>query len=88
MKGKLKVSAQVIFEIRDIWVGLYWTRDQGVLILYLCLVPFLPIKVKIWREMPFDHLKVRVLDILRECMTLTSDQIRSLVCVFLFKFLT
>ena len=54
------------WEPRDIWVGVYWTRDEvkitrpdwsGVdyrerLTIYVCLVPCLPIRVRWWNGRP------------------------------------
>ncbi|MFH5804723.1 hypothetical protein [Alienimonas sp. DA493] len=42
-----KLSAALLWEPRDIWVGLYWThRDGGgSRFLYVCLLPCLPLRV-------------------------------------------
>lgn len=33
----------VKWEKRDIWIGLFWTRDDRGLSFYLCLLPMMPI---------------------------------------------
>jgi hypothetical protein len=37
------VSVRLKFEPRDLWIGLYWTRDERGLSFYVCLLPMLPI---------------------------------------------
>lgn len=40
---------QIKWEPRDLWVGLYWTRERNernLWALYLCLVPCFPIVIK------------------------------------------
>ena len=52
-----KVHVTVLWEPRDLWVGLCWTRDYApaatravsVVRLYLCLVPCVPIVVSVLR---------------------------------------
>lgn len=49
------VNAEIQFEPRDIWVGLYWTKDidnPGWLFVYICLLPMLPIKLDFYQEKP------------------------------------
>jgi hypothetical protein len=46
---------EFVFEPRDLWVGLYWDYKAGVkrafdLDLYICVVPTVPLHVKIWRN--------------------------------------
>lgn len=49
-------EVKVIFEPRDLWVGLYWDRSVlpsgnfGVYVLYFCIVPMLPIRIKILKR--------------------------------------
>lgn len=31
------------FEIRDIWIGIYWKRFPAALDVYVCLLPCLPL---------------------------------------------
>jgi len=38
----MKVSAH--FEKRDLWFGAYWDLKDGILYVYVCLIPTLPIK--------------------------------------------
>lgn len=53
-------SAALLFEPHDLWIGAYWKRyvEMGnrVLVLYLCLIPMLPIRLAIisnkWRIEP------------------------------------
>lgn len=37
------MTARVLFEPRDLWVGVYWDRRPGELRVYVCLVPRLPL---------------------------------------------
>jgi hypothetical protein len=39
------VKAQVKFEPRDLWVGLYWDRSTFHWHIYLCLLPLLPLHI-------------------------------------------
>jgi len=43
---------RIQFEPRDIWIGVYWTKEQTgrgrLLTLYICLVPMLPITLQIF----------------------------------------
>jgi hypothetical protein len=42
----MKPNVQVYFEPRDVWVGVYWTRNAfSELVVYVCLVPMLPIRL-------------------------------------------
>lgn len=49
---------RLLFEPRDIWIGVYWRRERrqfgpGVLWVYICLLPMLPIRIRIqdrWRR--------------------------------------
>lgn len=39
----------LVFEPRDLWVGLYWTWEtETMLNLYVCLLPMLPIRLTLW----------------------------------------
>lgn len=47
------VSAYLKFEIRDVWIGIYWNvaaavgeGDRKILQVYICLVPLFPIIIK------------------------------------------
>lgn len=35
----------LVFEPRDLWVGVYWTCEDGKLLLYICPLPTLVWKV-------------------------------------------
>lgn len=44
------LSAGIIFEPRDLWIGIYWTRKASWLWIYVCLVPCLPLRLVLkWR---------------------------------------
>lgn len=52
------ITAYLKFEIRDIWIGIYWNVAQNIfddsrmiLEVYICLVPMFPIIIKYF---PFD----------------------------------
>ena len=46
------LEIKLLFEPRDLWVGLYWNKEEApggkpwVLTLYFCLIPMLPLRVK------------------------------------------
>lgn len=45
-----KLSISVLWEPRDMWVGLFWdVKSQGERSWYLCLIPCLPIRFKLVR---------------------------------------
>lgn len=41
-----KLSVSVIWEPRDAWVGLYWNKTRSETSVYVCILPFLPIRFK------------------------------------------
>lgn len=43
-------SAALEWEPRDVWVGVYWrrSRGRGVLDVYVCVLPCLPIHLCLW----------------------------------------
>lgn len=48
-----RFSARLLWEPRDMWVGIFWNTISGerllsdYLIVYVCLVPFFPIAISI-----------------------------------------
>lgn len=36
---------RIVFEPRDLWVGVYWDRQWFALVVYICLIPMLPLKI-------------------------------------------
>ena len=49
MKGGSIATFEVLYEPRDLWIGLYWTWQGEALHLYCCLLPCLPIHI-IWQR--------------------------------------
>jgi hypothetical protein len=42
--GDLRVNVTVLFEPRDMWIGVFWDKAfDGIYDVYLCVVPMLPI---------------------------------------------
>lgn len=37
------MKAQILFEPRDLWIGVFWDRRPGELRVYVCLIPTLPL---------------------------------------------
>lgn len=33
----------LLFEPRDLWIGVYWTREHGRNAIYICLIPMFPL---------------------------------------------
>jgi len=45
-----KLSVSLVFEKRDAWVGLYWTKPaEQERFWYICLIPFFPIRIHLMR---------------------------------------
>ena len=44
-----KLSISIVWEPRDLWLGLYWDKKDSSRFFYLCLVPCLPIRVH-WKR--------------------------------------
>ena len=40
-----EVSVGLVWEPRDIWIGLYWTCEDEGWFAYVCLIPCLPIRI-------------------------------------------
>lgn len=36
---------RILFEPRDIWVGVYWKREHLLTWIYVCIIPMLPIRL-------------------------------------------
>ncbi|MHC4864613.1 MAG: hypothetical protein ACYTEX_11040 [Planctomycetota bacterium] len=45
-----RLKAQIQWEPRDMWVGLFWRKTEIAIHLYICLVPLLPLHVTIARK--------------------------------------
>ena len=43
------MSVRLRFEPRDLWIGVYWDRRPGALVLYVCLLPLLPLRIEVTR---------------------------------------
>lgn len=48
MPTKPRLNVSIKFEPRDLWIGVFWTRQGGpayyILDIYICLLPMLPIR--------------------------------------------
>jgi hypothetical protein len=44
-----KIILRLLFEPRDVWIGVYWDRQPMGLYLYVCVLPTLPLLI-IWRR--------------------------------------
>jgi len=53
VRTEIRVGAKVLFEPRDLWVGVYWDAHKSPgafarsLTVYVCVVPMLPVKVSV-----------------------------------------
>lgn len=45
-------NAQVLWEPRDLWIGVHWNRSGNCWDLYFCLVPCLPFHISWWYRDP------------------------------------
>lgn len=42
--GGLRINATVLFEPRDLWIGVFWDKAfDGTYDVYVCILPMLPI---------------------------------------------
>lgn len=39
-----EVQIVPMFEPRDIWIGVYWNREEDYSEVYVCILPMLPIR--------------------------------------------
>ena len=44
-----KLSISIIWEPRDLWVGIYWNHSKFETTVYICLIPCLPVRFKLIR---------------------------------------
>lgn len=45
------MRVELLFEPRDLWIGLYWTRSPyGDPEAFVCLLPLLPVRISILRS--------------------------------------
>jgi hypothetical protein len=52
LKPKEKLSVKILWEPRDLWIGLYWTTNNEWAtsrIFFICLLPCLPIRIH-WKR--------------------------------------
>lgn len=47
-RPRLKVQLQ--FELRDLWVGLFWRKTDLCVHFYLCILPMVPLHVTVLRR--------------------------------------
>ena len=40
------MKAEIKLEPHDIWVGVYWFRLKSNLVLYICILPCLPLRLE------------------------------------------
>lgn len=40
------MKVHILFEPRDLWIGVYWDRQRGI---YLCIIPCFPIHITFTR---------------------------------------
>ena len=40
-----KLSVKLLFEPRDIWVGIYWDKKDESIFVYICVVPCFPVRI-------------------------------------------
>lgn len=49
-----RISVSLLFEKRDLWVGVYWDKNSMysshplVMSIYVCIIPTLPICIQTW----------------------------------------
>lgn len=48
-RAGIRWAFAVLFEPRDVWIGIYWDRHwemgRRVLVLYFCLIPLFPVRL-------------------------------------------
>lgn len=45
-----RLAVRLLWEPRDVWVGVFWTEADGLLLVYICLVPCLPLVICVPRS--------------------------------------
>lgn len=52
-RDSLAVDVRVLWEPRDLWLGVYWTgKDRPLWRVFVCLVPCFPVRVS-WFSVPY-----------------------------------
>lgn len=51
-RGGQHISMWLLFEPRDLWVGIYWKLDCTHGYIYVCMVPMLPLQITWVRKRP------------------------------------
>jgi hypothetical protein len=46
------MKARIEFKLADAWIGAFWKQSQGVLHIWVCIVPCFPLHMEIRR---LDH---------------------------------
>ncbi len=44
------MNARILFEPRDLWIGVFWDRRPAELRVYVCLIPTLPLLLTFPRD--------------------------------------
>jgi hypothetical protein len=42
------MKARLEWKLADCWVGCYWARKDGVLHIWICIVPCVPLHLEMW----------------------------------------
>lgn len=54
IKMKGAVSWRFEYKLQDFWIGVYWEREDRYKHIYLCLIPCLPLHIKMLVLEPLD----------------------------------
>ena len=50
-----RLSVELIFEPRDLWIGVFWDRLALLVNVYVCIVPMLPLRFVWWTGKEFPR---------------------------------
>lgn len=48
------------FEIRDLWIGIYWTPNYPWIDIYICLMPCIPLRISILAKDASKKIDVKI----------------------------
>lgn len=49
------LKAQLQFEPRDLWVGVFWRKTDIAVHVYLCLIPCIPLHITVLRRCHYSN---------------------------------